>query len=82
MFKEYNKCLKQTKTLKFVIDAIEKDLDKISKKSKEYRSMNIRKTNLEIVVHKNCAKIHQFYVEILRCKKFRNYPMKKKVSAS
>ena len=64
-----NKLIKKNKTLEFVIKSIEIDLNKISKKSQEYKSMFNRGRNLTIEIMKNQIKIHEIAIAHMRLQK-------------
>ena len=64
-----NKLNKKNNTLEFVRKSIEIDLDKISKKSQEYKSMFNRGRNLMIEIMKNQIKIHEIAIAHMRLQK-------------
>ena len=67
--KRINKISKKNNTLEFVRKSIEIDLDKISKKSQEYKSMFNRMRNLTIVIMKNQVEIHEIAIAHMRSQK-------------
>tara|TARA_B100001964_G_scaffold209457_1_gene242965 strand:+ start:59 stop:286 length:228 start_codon:yes stop_codon:yes gene_type:complete len=67
---------KKYDTLEFVRKSIEIDLDKISKKSKEFISLKTRHINLTIETFKTLVKMHEIAIEDLR-----NLKSMQKVSA-
>jgi|TARA_B100000959_G_C14554526_1_gene449074 predicted nucleic acid-binding Zn-ribbon protein len=72
IIKKINKLKKLSKkndTLEFVRKSIEIDLEKISKKSKEYKSMFDRCRNLTIEIMKNQIEMHQIAIAHMRYQK-------------
>ena len=60
------KFLTKIKTLRFVRDAVLNDMNKISKKCKEYDSLNERFINLSIAMHQYDLKLSQIAVDSYR----------------
>ena len=69
ILKRLNKLTKKNNTLEFVRKSIEIDLNKISKKSQEYKSMFNRGRNLTIEIMKNQIKIHEIAIAHMRLQK-------------
>ena len=69
MNEKINKLYKKNMTLRFVRKSIEIDLNKVSKKSQEYKSMFNRMRNLTIVIMKTHKKIVEIAIADLRLQK-------------
>ena len=67
--KRLNKLTKKNDTLEFVRKSIEIDLNKISKKSQEYKSMFNRMRNLTIETMKNQIEMHEIAIAHMRLQK-------------
>lgn len=69
ILKRMNKLSKKNDTLEFVRKSIEIDLNKISKKSQEYKSMFNRRINLAIEEMKNQIKMNEIAIAHMRLQK-------------
>ena len=69
ILKRLNKLTKKNNTLEFVRKSIYIDLDKISKKSQEYKSMFNRGRNLTIEIMKNQIEMHEIAIAHMRLQK-------------